>query len=372
MAWKSLTWPILHTGTPRSPNSKFELVLTYTQESCRSSSPAYLPSLRTPDAVVPEASTALALASNPNSPGAWIALSNGRLAPPRLLHGDAKEPRFAHSGNMVLFSAHAPLMEEGAFASLSGGGEPQCQGQTSPDNAHPQLDMDPVFSGSSMPPAPRAASVASSEASPPVDEPACIAPTFLNRGVPGGDCLRPQDIYLQSREAMPLEMDGPAVAQEEPRSEYQEAAVGAMSNEVSVDESGHDAVVENGVDGSDEEDGDAPNSPNDEQADIPADCEMENPIGVAVYTKASPAGQQMAADTPKPADFDDETKASAMIQSLMEKGMLDQILMKVGYQKASEADQNLPTTGSSAAADNGRVNKCDDCHKTFQRRCELK
>ena len=266
-------------------------------------------------------------------------------------------------------------MEEKDFASLTGAGGPQSQGQITPNGARPQLDMDPVFSGISMPPPPQAASATSSEASPPADQPSCIAPIVLGGSVPNSDCLRPQDIYLRSRETMPLEVDGlPNVSQEDPRPKYQDVDA-SMSDEMSVDEPVNDTASEDGGDDSDAgDDDDATNSPNDGQADFSGDCGIEDSTGSEIYIKGSPTERQTGADTPKLTEFDDETKASALVRSWIDKGMLDKILMKVGYQKAGEAktkDQK-PPINSSNAADNGRVNKCEECPKTFLRRCELK
>jgi hypothetical protein len=173
---------------------------------------------------------------------------------------------------------------------------------------------------------------------------------------------------------MPLEVDGlPRVSQEDPQPKYQDVDA-SMSDEMSVDESANDTASEDGGDDSDAEDDDAINSPNDGQADFSGDCGIEDSTESEIYIKGSPTERQTGADTPKLTDFDDETKASALVRSWMDKGMLEKILMKVGYQKEGEAktkDQK-PPINSSIAADNGRVIKCEECPKTFQRRCELK
>ncbi|KAK5661381.1 hypothetical protein OQA88_11280 [Cercophora sp. LCS_1] len=84
----------------------------------------------------------------------------------------------------------------------------------------------------------------------------------------------------------------------------------------------------------------------------------------------------------------DETEASAFLESLIEKGMLDKLASKLGYRVAREEDESKegplsPTTQSgedsketSDAKDgvnkDNKDNKCGECGKIFKRACELK
>ncbi len=80
--------------------------------------------------------------------------------------------------------------------------------------------------------------------------------------------------------------------------------------------------------------------------------------------------------TPRPLGFDDELRANALLQSLIDKGKLGDVLKKLGYTvpvNAEDTDQK-PPVASSVTSDNplSTSNKCEVCSKTFPRRCELK
>lgn len=72
----------------------------------------------------------------------------------------------------------------------------------------------------------------------------------------------------------------------------------------------------------------------------------------------------------------DETEASALVESLMEKGMLDKIMIKFGYLKAKEEEDKADEGSLSSAAPVGKDGKvmCPEfgCGKNFKRHCELK
>lgn len=77
------------------------------------------------------------------------------------------------------------------------------------------------------------------------------------------------------------------------------------------------------------------------------------------------------------ADKIDETEASALVESLMKKGMLDRIIEKFGYQKTKEEDEKTDedsVTSSTPAGKDGKSVACPEpsCLKTFKRHCELK
>ena len=74
--------------------------------------------------------------------------------------------------------------------------------------------------------------------------------------------------------------------------------------------------------------------------------------------------------------FDDELRANALLQSLIDKGKLGDVLKKLGYTGPVSADDmdQKPPVASSVTSDNAlsTSNKCEICFKTFPRRCELK
>ncbi len=95
--------------------------------------------------------------------------------------------------------------------------------------------------------------------------------------------------------------------------------------------------------------------------------------GDEVHIKPPPATD---VQTPRPLGFDDELRANAYLQSLIDKGKLGDVLKKLGYTgpiNAGDTDQK-PPVASSVTSDNplSASNKCEKCPKTFPRRCELK
>jgi len=73
----------------------------------------------------------------------------------------------------------------------------------------------------------------------------------------------------------------------------------------------------------------------------------------------------------------DETEASALVESLMKKGMLDKIIEKFGYQRTKEEDEKTDEDSvafSTPAGKDGKSVACPEpgCLKTFRRHCELK
>ena len=71
----------------------------------------------------------------------------------------------------------------------------------------------------------------------------------------------------------------------------------------------------------------------------------------------------------------DESEASALVKSLMDNGMLDKIIMKLGYQKAKEEEakaQEEPPKPPVPTEKDGADVPCLECPKKFKRPCELK
>ena len=109
-------------------------------------------------------------------------------------------------------------------------------------------------------------------------------------------------------------------------------------------------------------------------SNVPADA--ATPLycrGDEFHIKPPPATD---VQTPRPLAFDDELRANALLQSLIDKGKLGDVLKKLGYTgpvSADDTDQK-PPVASSVTSDNAlsTSNKCEICFKTFPRRCELK
>jgi len=166
------------------------------------------------------------------------------------------------------------------------------------------------------------------------------------------------------------------------------------------------------------------------------DVDIQDSQEPEAQVKASPPEPQPSVETPQPIDLDDDVRTEAFLRSLMEGGKLMEKLKKLGIPvpDKEEAKDQKPSVDSSAASENGgvdsgpinsgsidngpvnngptnnvpiangsvnnsptnnvpiangpidnvpsdngranndnkAVNKCDECSKTFTRRCELK
>lgn len=237
--------------------------------------------------------------------------------------------------------------------------------------------MDPVFSEVDIPQAVAQETVTHAEPSPPPPgQTASVGTAFFEGVADMSQCLRPQDMHFSSRQPMQSETDGlPRLRQDDIQDGPQQPDP-AVSDEMSVDEDGsaQDSGSEDGDEGTDAEDDDRSQIPYDGRTDLATVGDSEASVTSRVQIKTSPPEHKTGTDTPKPIDLEDETEVRALVQSLMAKGMLDKILAKVGYSKTDEstAKDQKPSSSSSTLADNGRLNKCEDCSKSFLRPCELK
>jgi hypothetical protein len=224
-------------------------------------------------------------------------------------------------------------------------------------------------------PAEQEASASVTESFPGADQLTCVAPGVLSHGHTKAKAFSPFDAQAQPREVVDLDAhDAPEMVQEGGQSEADEIE-SSVSDEMDVDDSAQDSASEDGLHDSDAEDEPADDA-TDIQSNLLRDAGAQYTKADEVLIKASPSQVRLGVDTPQ-IDLDDETQASAVIQSLIKKGKLGEMLKKFGYQAPEEAEpketkDQKPQVASSNASDSGRINKCQECHKTFQRRCELK
>ncbi|KAK4033427.1 hypothetical protein C8A01DRAFT_40122 [Parachaetomium inaequale] len=254
---------------------------------------------------------AMAASSNPDSEPSWGGMDQAHVAPAHLING------LAHAGNMVPYSG-LPSTDERDITSLGAG--------------------------------------------------------VLSHAHTKAKAFGPFDAQAQPREVVHLDADDtPDMVQEDDQSEADEVE-SSVPDEMDVDDSVQDSASEDGLHDTDAEEDEPSDSTTDIQSNLLRDTGAQYTKADEVHIKASPSQVRLGVDTPQPIDLDDETQASAVIQSLIKKGKLGEMLKKFGYQAPEEAEtkeQKAPVA-SSIASDGGRINKCQECHKTFQRRCELK
>jgi hypothetical protein len=279
--------------------------------------------------------------------------------------------RFAEGGNMVSYHGQAPMGERDILP--SGAAESQYRGQNGQESARLHLNMVRELSGFDMPPSTtQGTNVPIAEEFSRLDQPTYVAPNVLSHARMETNSSRHMDNQPQPRETAQLEVDdSPRDFPEDSQSEAEENE-SIVQDEMDVDDAAQDSASEDGhhntVLGDDE--------PSDGNTDSQSNLLWK---AGAQYSKAdeahikTPSPVQLGADASKPIDLD-ETQASAVIQSLIEKGKLAEILKKIGYSASEEAEtkQQKQSVTSSTASESGHVNKCQLCPKIFQRRCDLK
>jgi hypothetical protein len=187
--------------------------------------------------------------------------------------------------------------------------------------------------------------------------------------------FRHMDNQPQPREVAQLEVDdSPGEFPEDAQSEVEEIE-STVPDEMDVDDAAQDSASEDGHHNTDSEDDEPSDGNADIQSNLLRDAGAQYFKADEAHISTSPSPAQLGADAPQPIELDEETHASAVIQSLIKKGKLAEILKKVGYSvvlEEAETKQQTPPVTSSVASESGRVNRCQECPKTFQRRCELK
>ncbi|KAK4122321.1 hypothetical protein N657DRAFT_499390 [Parathielavia appendiculata] len=333
----------------------------------RSSSPPEFSGFRSSEDVATEEGAAMS--SDAASQPLWAGLDRTHIDPSNLINRDAG---FSQAGNLVPYPGHPPSAE-GDFAS-SRAEESQYLGQDIPNATSLHLDMEPTLSNLSMPRSSQEERASATQSYSGDNQPTCIAPDVLSHGRTGVGSLRSLNSQAQPTEVVDLEVEDSyeLPRQEDAKSEQDEVESSVADGMDVDDEPMQDFASE---DGADSEDDEALNDVSDIQSNLLRDTGAQYSADDEVHIKPSPSQVQLIVDTPRPVDLDDERQASAIIQSLIKKGKLGEILKKFGYSAPESADvkeEKLPANFSTAS-DNGRGRvKCEDCHKTFVRRCELK
>ncbi|KAL2129881.1 hypothetical protein VTI74DRAFT_7173 [Chaetomium olivicolor] len=313
------------------------------------------------------------------SPLSWAATDPPQTASPAsLMNGNHA---FVPTAHLSQFSGNHRA--ESDAISLQGTNESPYPSQNQPDTADYDL-VGLTYSGPSIPTGlPQGPSTSAAEPLPEVAEPlpevaepACIPPDVLSQTGLDLRILDAMSTEVQSRVMIDLVVDEDPEAPEEDAQSDRDGAESTVPKEMDVD----DPVLDTASD----DDTHEPDSETDEPSDSPTNAQLTLPEGPSVQC-TSPDQLQLkltlpevplAADSPKPIDLDkvDETQASALIKALKDRGMLDKLLKEIGHPTVEKTEAKAPTQPviSSAASDSGRLNKCHECPKSFQRPCELK
>ncbi|KAK3301287.1 uncharacterized protein B0H64DRAFT_383137, partial [Chaetomium fimeti] len=323
-------------------------------------------SVGAPDTTLSEAP--VVPSSDSTSRSSWAGMDQGHVAPASLING---HPGLAPAGNMTAYSGSLSMQErDNASPSAVA---PQYLSRNSIGSLQLRLNTESVLSGLNVSqPSPQEASASSSGPFSEPNQPTYLTPNVLNDG-------RFFGLYdaqtRQPMEAVRPEADNTLdVSREDVQSEA--GGIGYTApDEMDVDNPAQDSASEDGQHDTDAEEDEPPYDATDVEPNVLRNAGAHYNEEDEVQIKLSPSQVQLGADTPRPIDLDDdEIRASAVIQSLIQKGKLSEMLKKLGYSVSEETDtkDQKPPVASSTTSETGRVHKCQECTKTFIRLCELK
>lgn len=308
--------------------------------------------------------------ASPTSSLSWVGLDQGCAPPASLMNGSGCDQAFAQPASTMHIPGHTPLPGDGVVSGLTGTHMPQFPGPSLPGTvAARSLNPDAVLDT----PLPRRVSpqdgkTICTEELPPAEQPSCAAPNvFSHTGTEFGPSATQPDTLIHSTEDIQLDVDDvPDDVEEDDQLEHQEVEPSVPSERAAVN-----AASEDGPYDTDAEDDTVETPLEDTAMSSPTYSTSTESTSVHdTITKPSSTEQESDASALKTVDV---SEGSAILRSLMAQGMLDKVLMEIGYRKTPEPmirDQP-PQTDRSVAAEKTRV-KCEMCEKTFLRRCELK
>ncbi|KAL2196451.1 hypothetical protein P885DRAFT_37600 [Corynascus similis CBS 632.67] len=208
------------------------------------------------------------------------------------------------------------------------------------------------------------------------NQPTCVTPTVLSQACPESKHFGDLDIQVQ-QPAEETEFDAHESMPDVPQGDIQ-SQVDKMQSTTPDDMKGNlsmqDSASEDGLHDANPDEDEPPENLSDVQSNLLRNAGAQYPKVEDVLVKASPPQVQLGSETPKPIDLDDETQASAFVESLIKKGKLGEVLKKLGYPALDNTDTkgHRQTTPSSTTNDDGRAYKCNECIKVFTRACELR
>ncbi|KAK4244917.1 hypothetical protein C7999DRAFT_16857 [Corynascus novoguineensis] len=207
------------------------------------------------------------------------------------------------------------------------------------------------------------------------NQPTCVAPAVLSQACPESKPFGDLDIQVQ-QPTEETEFDAQESTPDVPQGNIQSQVDKMQSptpDDMKVDLSMQGSASEDGLHDANPDEDEPPENLSDVQSNLLRNAGAQYPKAEDVHVKASPSQVQLGSETPRPIDLDDETQASAFIESLIKKGKLGEVLKKLGYPALDDTDTKgqRETAPSSTTNDDGRANKCNKCDKVFQRRCEL-
>ncbi|KAK4171512.1 hypothetical protein QBC36DRAFT_199168 [Triangularia setosa] len=221
-----------------------------------------------------------------------------------------------------------------------------------------------------------------------LEQPGHISPDILT-GAGSGLCPMDEAVEMHTHpaEVIQIDDDSPDNAQEDGYTEQpkNEPIISISPDEMTLDHSIQDMIADDESESEDNEAEHAAPESYEALAKVPEhnrqDSNLEDASRLQLLTVPSP--KDSVGQSPATVDLDEvEMTAKATLESLKTQGMLDRILMELGYQKFEEPvirDLDTPSApssvvGNAAPAEPTKEVKCeiDDCNKTFSRPCELK
>lgn len=305
---------------------------------------------------------------NPASPS-WVGLSTA--APARLLNARGESPRYTETDNAIQFTSPTRSVEERGLSALAGDHMTQFISGRNLSRNTPltNQDADSMFAtlygqGVSL----QGSRAISTEGTPLAEQASCVVPDVLcHAGTEFRSSAAPRNAQIHPREAMQLD-DVPEAAEEDSRSEPRKVEPDSP-DEAAVDESSENAVIEDGLHDTDAEDSSSEGL-SDEAVKLSPDRDAGSPNSPKPAIKTSPAEQESGIDPSRDVGLSEE---GSVVRSLMDRGILEKVLIEIGYLKPPEPEtkNQPPPVNPPAPADKDRF-KCDKCPKAFPRHSELK
>ncbi|KXX79281.1 Transcriptional regulator CRZ2 [Madurella mycetomatis] len=309
---------------------------------------------------------------NPASPLSWAGLDPDTAASTRLLNALGGSPRYMETGDAIQFTSPTRSVEERDLSTLRGDNMTQfVPGQNLSRNTPlTSQDTDSMLATLYGQGAPLQSNRATStEGTPLAEQASCVVPDVLcHTGTEFRSPATPRNAQAHPREAIQLDDDVPEAAEEDSRSECQKVEADSP-DEAAVDESLENAAIDGGLHDTDVEDSSS-ESPTDEAVKLSPGRDAGSSSSPKPTIKAPPAEQESGIDTSRHVDLSEE---GSVVRSLMDRGILEKVLIEVGYLKPPEPDtkDQPPPVNPPVPADKDGF-KCDECPKTFPRHCELK
>ncbi|KAK4190601.1 hypothetical protein QBC35DRAFT_61304 [Podospora australis] len=333
------------------------------------------------------------VASHQVSQLSWPVLEQSQVIPTGLLHSNSGNLGVVQPADLHHFPTPSVMdqsvLDRSEYASLMSPTNYHSQDQGTLDNGGLSVDME-LLTGLIQPRFQRDDGSAPREL--PLDDQSCVAPNRLSH-TSMEVCHMEQalEIATPHKEVIQLEDDSPSVYQEtkaftDHHQPQAELAISPDAMVLDINEPIQDSASDHGLEFEETQEA---------QHDGTADLQILSKLSEHLASESSPDAPSSPellvtpsppvsnTYTPHQADPEDvEAVALAALKSLMslkekgglkDTGVLDRLIMGLGYQKSEELDtKDIKVPSTPSVQSDAGSHRCNKCGKTFNRPCELK